>query len=159
MTSGWSWASSSAAVTVARGLRSSWEASPTNRRWAWWPACSRASIAFKVTASRVISSLGRGTGSRSARSAVVMSSTRARIRSTGRSDRPTRTYVATPTMTTITGSPKANSDATVPSVSVIEALPTATTAVCIPSGPATPWALTRNSAAASGTSTGLRCAR
>ena len=41
---------------VASGLRSSWLASATNRRWTAWPACSRASIAFMVSASRPTSS-------------------------------------------------------------------------------------------------------
>ena len=49
----------------------------------------RASMAFMVTASREISSRAAGTATRSDRSAVLIAETWVRIRSTGRSDRPT----------------------------------------------------------------------
>ena len=82
-------ANSNAVVTVARGERNSWEASPTKRRWAACPASMRASIAFIVCARREISSRAAGTATRSDRSAVLIADTWVRIRSTGRKERPT----------------------------------------------------------------------
>ena len=52
-TSGCATATSNAEMMVVSGLLSSWEASPTNRRCASWPASIRASIAFIVTAAVV----------------------------------------------------------------------------------------------------------
>ena len=85
--SGLSRASSSRPVAiVASGLRSSWLASATNRRCTAWPACSRASISFIVSASLPTSSRAGGTGTRTDGSRVV--ATRARMASTGRRARP-----------------------------------------------------------------------
>lgn len=62
-------------------VRSSWEASPTNRCCARWPASSLVSLAFMVSASWAISSRESGTGTRSDRSDQVRTPHRAGWRS------------------------------------------------------------------------------
>ena len=85
--SGWATATSNAEMIVVSGLRSSCDASPTNRCWAEWPASIRASISFMVSAKADISSRFSGTGTRSVRSDVLISATRVRIASTDRIER------------------------------------------------------------------------
>ncbi len=90
------------------GLRSSWEASETNRRC--WAAAvsSRSSMVFMVWARRPTSSSVGGWGSRRCSVDAVMRSASARMASTGRSARPTSTHAITPTSATRAGNPTAN---------------------------------------------------
>ncbi len=76
-------------MIAANGLRSSCDASPDESPLSSWPASMRASISFMVIASAEISSKAIGTGTRSPKSELLMSATRARIASTDRSDRAT----------------------------------------------------------------------
>ncbi len=108
---------SAAARSVATGLRSSWLASETNCRRTASPPSNRSSIAFIVVASRATSSCPGGRGTRSDRSRWLMPSTVRRMRVTGRSARPTNTYVANPTASSSSGPATANPAAAACSVS------------------------------------------
>ncbi len=103
--SGWaSWTSSWVRID-ASGVRSSCDASAVN----WLCRCtdrsSRASIAFIVTASSVISSPESGTGTRRPRSRARMPSTSARMAPTERSDRRTANQATAPTSSAAAGTP------------------------------------------------------
>ena len=124
--SGWAAATSSAEMIVVSGLRSSCDASPTNRCCAAWPASIRASISFMVTASAAISSRLSGTGTRPVRSDALMSATRERISSTDLIERRTRTYVAAADTAMTNGAANASATTTVRTVAAIVALPSPT---------------------------------
>ena len=102
-------ATSSWARLEASGLRSSWEASATNRRCRWAERCSRSSMAFMVWAKRPTSSLTGGSPTRRSSEAVsVMAATWARMTSTGRSARPTSSHTRNPASRRTPGAPQAS---------------------------------------------------
>ena len=86
---GWASATSACWRIDATGVRSSWEASETNRRCRCWACSSRLSIWFMVRASLPISSSPGRSGTRRCSSAAEMESTSRRIASTGARARPT----------------------------------------------------------------------
>ncbi len=84
-------------------------------------------MSFNVVASRAISSPVDGTSSRWRTREPPMAETRARMRSTGDSARPTSSQVATPTSTTRAGRPTSSSDSAVRTDSCCAPIGAATT--------------------------------
>ena len=108
--SGSGWASSTSAYwrMIVIGERSSCDASDTKRRWLFRAYSNLSSIRFIVAASRPISSLALGCGTRRCSCTAEISSTSRRIASTGARARPTANQVVSPTTATITGTPMIN---------------------------------------------------
>lgn len=102
--SGCSNATSICARMAAKGLRNSWEASPTKRRSWSAAAAKRSSMSLTVRASRPISSSEGGTGTRWVKSPRIWI-VRLRICSTGRSARPTANQTVPTTMINRMGKP------------------------------------------------------
>ncbi len=91
---------------LAIGLRSSCEASATNRRCRSTDDSSAASVSLVVRASRPTSSCDDGTGTRRLRSVLaVIAAISPRIPSTGRSARRVTSQVTPATTTSSSGSP------------------------------------------------------
>ena len=111
--SGWDRPTSSPVRIAVSGLRSSCEASATNRRCRAAASSSRASMSFIVRARRPISSSVPGSGTRCDRSALVIAVTAPRICSTGRSARPTTSHTVPQASTSRNGTPMISSRANV----------------------------------------------
>ncbi len=104
--SGWAAATSSWVRSEAIGLRSSCEASATNRRWRSTEDSSAASVSLVVEASRATSSWVPGTGTRRARSSLaVIAAISRRMPSTGRSARRVTSQVTHATTASSSGKP------------------------------------------------------
>ena len=117
--SGWARSTSSSVRILVRGLRSSCEASATNRCWRRTASSTRASVSFIVRASRSISSPVRGSGIRPPRLVSVISAICARIRSTGRRTRPISHHVSAPSSRTTAGTLVARTRETIRNGSVM----------------------------------------
>src|SRR6266536_245879 len=91
---GWARSTSSSERMRVSGLRRSWEASATKRRWRPVASWRRSSMAFIVRPRRAISSSPPGWGTRERRSVPPMLATCARMASTGRRVRPTRVQMS-----------------------------------------------------------------
>lgn len=104
--SGWAAPTSSWVRSDAMGLRSSCEASATNRRWRSTDVSSAASVSFVVRARRATSSCVAGSGTRRARSCdAVIADISLRMPSTGRSALRVTSQVTAPTTPSSTGKP------------------------------------------------------
>ena len=139
----WSLAVSSCTRRLAIGLRSSWAASATKRRWFSALSWRRPSIWLTVRARRPISSCCTGVGTRRSRLCPEMASARVRIAFTGASARPMASHITAASTPTRRERP-------IPPILVAALIAcstswtgTATKTVAVPVGVSTPCATTR----------------